>query len=139
METSPVENPQTTAAQKPDPQELVTAIYIGDMDRIKDLLAQSADPDAVSALGSSPALVAIMNGKTNQKIEILKLLISYGADMEIRRKKYEWTPLMQAANNDCVDVVSLLLGHGVNIDKKDKDGLTALDIAEKNNHYEIAD
>ncbi|MES9848346.1 MAG: ankyrin repeat domain-containing protein, partial [Candidatus Thiodiazotropha sp.] len=48
------------------------------------------------------------------------------------------TPLMEAARKGSEPMVKLLLKHGANKMNKDNEGHTALDIAKKKKHVEVA-
>ena len=48
-----------------------------------------------------------------------------------------WTPLMQAAATGKVEIVRFLKNQGVDLDKADTNGDTALDLAEQNFNGEI--
>lgn len=65
---------------------------------------------------------AAMQGKT----EMLKTLLSKGADVNAKDQKYQSTALMWAAHNGHTDVVRILIEKGAAIDEKGKEGETAL-------------
>ena len=56
-------------------------------------------------------------------IEIFQLLFNYGADGNIKTDR---TPLIMAAWNGNVDILTLLLQHGANINEQERGGRTAL-------------
>ena len=61
--------------------------------------------------GRSPLMLAATNGR----LEIVKLLISYGADIYLRDNERR-TALQHAAYNNHSDIMAYLLEHGANID-----------------------
>jgi ankyrin repeat protein len=129
---------QTAAAKKPDPQELVDAIFPQkNIRKLKELLKKGADPNARVLFGGIPVFTAIINGG-EESVDILKLLVAHGADLETVRKGVGFTPLMQAANNLKPDVVAFLLEHDVDLHKRTPDGRTALDIASQHRETDIA-
>lgn len=62
------------------------------------------------------------------KVKALAILISYGANMNIRDNDGQ-TPLMKAALADCYSTAKVLLDNGADIWAKDNNGRTALAIA----------
>ena len=60
-------------------------------------------------------------------IEIIELLISSGADVNAKTKKYGQTLLHYAANMGQKEIAQLLIAKGVDVNAKDKDGETPLD------------
>lgn len=109
-----------------------------------------------------PIIIASQYGH----LEIVKLLISYKANLELK-DEYEKTPLIRAAQNGYIDIIKELVNNGanykdhqgailtiaafngkkdvveyflkkgVNVDVKDQDGSTALINASNNNQLEI--
>ena len=82
---------------------------------------------------------ALMWVATKGHIDIAKLLINHGADVNAKAK-YGVTALMGAANDGKTQIVELLLKHSADVNAKcydDYDGRTALMWAAKNGHIEI--
>jgi len=121
---------QPARPKKTIKQELIEAIWARDMDRLKTLLEQGADPNTVdeSYYNSTPLLHSI----SFSDIEIAKLFLDYKADIN-RRSAQDYTPLMLAASNDNLPLVKLFLDHGANPNLKNADGNTAFMIAAKHN------
>ena len=69
-------------------------------------------------------------------IEILRELIKYKADLNLREENSE-TPLLVAASNGHLDVVKELLQQGVDINQKNNNNTNALMRASQNGHLEV--
>lgn len=72
----------------------------------------------------------------NNSIEIVNLLLDYGADPQIVDKR-GMSCLHYAARHGLKDMVVLLLNHGVDINLRDCNGFNASYWAELNNHKEL--
>jgi ankyrin repeat protein len=74
----------------------------------------------------------------NNEVAMAKTLIDRGADVNVV-DKLAMTPLLWAASMDFGDpaMIELLLRSGANADARNKDGLTALDLARKYGHAEV--
>ena len=133
---------------------LAWAALQGDEGAVKALLACGADPNHQDRAGRTPlhhstralspecmrllldakadvniqdndgrtALALAVNSR--HKTDFSELLLSHGADMECT-DKWDWTPLRSAANYNCANQVSLLLGKGANINASTSNGRTA--------------
>ncbi|MBN1392013.1 MAG: ankyrin repeat domain-containing protein [Sedimentisphaerales bacterium] len=104
------------------------AIMHGRADIVKALLEKGADVNAVGGdFDSTPLLLAIMSG-LNDKCpdpEIVKLLLEYGADANIK-DKLGFIPLQIACVHQRLEVMKLLLEYGANVNMKTKDGASLL-------------
>ena len=65
----------------------------------------------------------------DDKIEVVKYLISVGADVNVKDNKYA-TPLHWAVHKGSLEIVKLLVSAGADVNAKDNDGYMPLDIAE---------
>jgi ankyrin repeat protein len=107
------------------------------------LIAKWANVNAKGPGGQVPLHLAVMMGKK----DVAELLIASGADLNIRTTQGSppfqlpagVTPLYLAAGFGRLDLVTLLLAKGADVNVKDEKGGTALDIAIKTKHKEIAD
>jgi ankyrin repeat protein len=81
-----------------------------------------------------------MLGRTvlNNEVAMAKTLIARGANVNVV-DKLGMTPLLWAASSDFGDpaMIELLLKSGAKADARNKDGLTALELARKYNHAEV--
>lgn len=73
------------------------------------LLELGADPN-YTFIGQSP----LLNATEDNNTEMIKLLLNYGADINIQDKEDGWTPLMVATYEGHVDLVRFLLKNGAN-------------------------
>ncbi len=71
-------------------------------------------------------------------IDIMKLLLKHGADVNVRVANNQ-TPLQLAVKHNHIDAVQLLLDSGATVDDEDDYGNTALIIATREGHEEIAE
>jgi len=62
-------------------------------------------------------------------MDIVKLLIAAGADVNVKNNKYGWTPLYSAAGGGHKKIAQLLIAEGADVNAKDDTGMTPL-------HYE---
>jgi uncharacterized protein len=86
------------------------AIYWSPLPFIHELLELGANPNYEDHVGF-PSLIATLSTDRADKLEILKLLLSHGADMK-QRGHNDWTPLHWAASHGDAPSVNFLLEHG---------------------------
>ena len=114
------------------------------------LLAKGANPDEKVKkvdINYGPCFytqlgVAIQIGNHSQAseddhVEIVKLLLKYGADIEQGNETLGHTPLHIAADNGCYDVAKVLLENGAKVDSRCIRNETPLHIAVLNDRLEI--
>ena len=111
---------------------LMHAAILGDVERIKNFLAQGADVNAVSSDGST-ALVYAAEGESPDAVQTL---LAAGADPD-KATNDGSTALMTAAAADALRSVGLLLEAGANPDARDAHGNSALSIAAQRDHAEV--
>ena len=87
---------------------------------IRRLLELGADPNYESLVGF-PSLLHALGGSSDEKYELLELLIEFGADVE-QRGNNDFTPLHLAATLDDDRAIAILLAHGA-----DRDARTRID------------
>jgi ankyrin repeat protein len=112
---------------------LMMAAYKGNMPAVQALLAKGARVDRA---GWSPLHYAAAGGAD----DIARLLLEKRApiDAESPRASGQYTPLMMAAREGHESTVRLLLDAGADARRKDSEGLTAAQIAERADKPRIA-
>jgi ankyrin repeat protein len=102
-------------------------------EKITEFLLQCrGNPDALSASGSTPMLVAARMGA----VPVLRTLLKGGADAEDGGDK-PWTPLVVAAAAGHAQAVKTLLEYGARADLQFEEGRTALHEAVELNHLDV--
>jgi len=86
---------------------LISCVRRGDVDKAAELLQRGANPKAANASGMTALQYAAMTGR----IEIMKMLISKGADVNAR-DQFGRTPLLEACGRPNTQAVALLLEAG---------------------------
>lgn len=148
---------------------LIDAAYMGDTNKVRQLLSEGADPNevffngwtalmmaaaeghrsAVSSLIEAGAEVDARNdgGRTALMFasgygydEIVEILIENGADVNaVPHEGVRWSSLTAASNNGHERTVVLLLEAGADTELVDARGRTALSYAREQGHTRIAD
>lgn len=70
-----------------------------------------------------------MIATSNNSVEVVKLLIDAGADVDARSEKGTTALMLAAKNSKGVDVINLLLEKGADVNARDDKGNTALTYA----------
>ncbi len=102
-------------------QELVKAAFLCDFVRVRELLAEGADPDAPDEEGRTPLFSAVLGNS----VGVLALLLEAGADPNLRDRD-GWTPLHFAAQERLPEIARILLARGADPNIQDTDGATPL-------------
>jgi ankyrin repeat protein len=116
----------TPAARADSNSDLYDAVVHNDVQKVKDLLSQGADPNSSWQNPGGEVWTALHIAARNDSAEIAALLLDKGADPNIRSRNRKQTPLMDAANNGSKEVALLLLNRGADPNAKDVDGSTVL-------------
>jgi quinoprotein dehydrogenase-associated probable ABC transporter substrate-binding protein len=137
--------------EEPGPQgfkPLALAIAESKYEAAKAFLEAGADVNEASgADGLTPLmLIAAQTGPaegarflpgSTRPLDIAKMLVDRGANIDAQSKAGV-TPLMIAATHNSAPMIGLLMDAGADASLKDKQGLTASDIAGKNGNLEAA-
>lgn len=95
-------------AQTPQEEEFFAAVRRGDLAAVKAHLDQGISPNAKFRYGTTALFPACDRGH----LEIVKLLLERGAEVNVRDTFYNATPLTWAASKGHVAIILLLLDKG---------------------------
>jgi ankyrin repeat protein len=113
--------------------EIHKAAYNGDINKVRELLQKGVKPDERDSFGGT-ALHAAMFQKN---IQIVKLLLQNGFDINAQGTQNGYTPLHDAVWANNLEAAKLLLDEGAKTNLKGKDGLTPLGKAKNEKKTEI--
>ncbi|WP_265032364.1 ankyrin repeat domain-containing protein [Wolbachia endosymbiont (group B) of Apotomis turbidana] len=114
-------------------RKLLTIVESGGFNEAKGLIAQDANIDTNDKNGNTLLYSAAEIGDLN----LVKLLLDNGANIEAKNGEYQATPLHGAVENYRIDVVKLLLNRGANVNAEDKDNWTPLHYGADTNSPDI--
>ncbi len=107
-----------------------TALHVAVSDNklafVKLLLNAGADVNVLDENGETPLMM--IEEETSE--EIVKLLVKYGAKLDIQSKEYKKTALINAAMLDNFKAMRVLIEAGADVNLRDSDGDSALDIVD---------
>lgn len=103
--------------------EFLEMAAAGDVSGVKNYLANHVSANTKDAKNSNKT--ALMAAVAGDHIEVVELLIKYGADLELRDKNGN-TALAYAVVYGCVNAARVLLDKDANSNTADGDGWTAL-------------
>ena len=116
------------------------AVRYGHVDIANSLLAEGANVNARDNLGKTPIMLIM---PINTLLNTYSLLISYRADLT-QKDMYGDTVLhafammnLDAEKISISDIISLLINNGADIDARNKEGVTPLEIAVQKENIEI--
>lgn len=115
---------QQAAMAQGSAAELQGAVMQGNLEKVKSLIADGADINAVDRQGWTPLYTAIQR----QQKEIAEYLVAKGADVTIADRG-GMTPLHAAAFKGDIELVGLLIEKGADVNGKDRNGGTPLHLA----------
>ncbi|VDO99733.1 unnamed protein product [Schistosoma margrebowiei] len=97
-----------------------------------------AHPDHINRSGFSPIMIATLSNITDSSaLKTLSRLFSMGDVNLCTNTSARQSPLMLAALHGGVDICSLLIAHGANINAQDASGNTALMYAIEHGHIDV--
>jgi ankyrin repeat protein len=115
------------------PNAIINAAYKGDVEMVKKILATKPDPDIRDALGGTALHDAIFQNN----LEVIKLLLDYGFDINAAVPSNGYTPLHYCVWAGNLPALNLLLAYKADRTIKDKNGLTPLEKATKDGKREF--
>lgn len=98
------------------------------------LLLQKVEIDVKDEAGESFLALLSRLGRH----EILKAVLKHGADVNIKNSSTQKTALMEAAEGGNLEIVKLLLEHGALAAELNSDGMSAMDLARSNGHFDVS-
>ena len=119
--------------QAPNGDALFIAAEKGQVAVVQKFLAGGGDANAADKNKLTLLNWAAYGGS----LDIAKLLIDKGADVNVHASKMAWTPLMNASATGFPLVVNALLEHGAQLNLLDSDGYSALAFAAEKKHPDI--
>ena len=124
-----LEEPALLDRRSPDGfPPLGLAIFFGNRDLAKFLIARGADVNAVAENAQRVAPVHAASAVCDH--EILTMLLDRGADPNARQQM-DYTPLHTAASRGDVAMARLLIERGADLQVKGSDGMSVADVARK--------
>lgn len=105
------------------------------IDLVKKMIDMGADVNVASNRYSTALMAAAKIGHP----DIVKLLVSKGANINARNADHNITPLIWAANGGHLSIVKFLLEKGADKNILTNNDYTAARIANENGHYSIVD
>jgi len=121
-------------------ESLVSAAYFGDLSLVNSLLlTKNMDVNAKLKFtrGKFKSKSALMAASINGQIDVAKLLISFGAEIDLK-DKFGRTALIFAVTKGDLNMAKFLLSNSADINVKNKYGQTALMAAIKSGQTKIA-
>ena len=114
---------------------LIIAALGGDTELVRALITLGADVKGRSDRGMTALHAAAFSGD----LASFKLLEAAGAEINDADNKFGVTPLIVAAEEDRLSLVSYLIGEGVNLDVSERHGYSALSRAGYHGHKDVID
>ncbi|MEX2211880.1 MAG: ankyrin repeat domain-containing protein [Gaiellaceae bacterium] len=119
-----------------DELDLFEAAAFGDVDRLRRLLDDGADPNEFAPDGFTPLTLAAFF----KRPEAVRLLLERGADVHLRARheQIQVQPIHSAAaNGGSIEIVRLLLDAGADVDAEQPGGFRAIDAARQESNAEL--
>jgi ankyrin repeat protein len=121
--------------RRPD-LDLFEAAALGDVARLRELLAAGADPNEFAPDGFTPLTLASFF----KQPEAARLLLDHGADVH-QRARHEQIKVLPihsaAADGGSVEIVRMLLDAGADVNAEQPGGFRAIDAARQDGNAEL--
>ncbi len=118
-------------------QPLGLAAFFGHADVAEFLLSRGAEVNSPSR--NAMRVMPLHSAIANRRIEIVKLLLDHGADVNAAQAD-DFTPLHEAAQNGMLDVAQRLLERGARVNARvSSSGKTPLTLAIEHQHEDVAE
>ena len=115
--------------------DFFTEIAIGDINSVKKYIEDGFDVNRVNNHGHQVLMIAAHQGH----IDIVKLLIKHGANVNAKHKISGNTALIGAVFQGQKEMIKYLIEAGANLDEKNNQDQTALQMAISQDHHEIVE
>ncbi len=121
-----------------DLEEFLEACERGNLQVVKDSISSGVKVNQRGTQGKFSGKTALMVAAMKGKKEIVRILISNGADLNyqedatgsLKRQAFDgFTALLYAADSDQEEVVKILVNNGANVNQKSKTGISPLSLA----------
>lgn len=101
--------------------------WLGDLETLELLIDSGAEVNTKTQFGVTPLMTAVLSGS----VEVVKLLIEEGADVNTSDER-QYTALHYAVEMVSIQAAKMLIEAGADVNAKTDEGLTPLDLVEKN-------
>ncbi|XP_024067399.2 cyclin-dependent kinase 4 inhibitor B-like [Terrapene carolina triunguis] len=117
---------------QPGANDMASAAALGNLEKVRELLDQRADPNAVNSYDRTPIQVMMM-GNT----QVAELLLQRGADPNRPDPRTGSLPVHDAARDGFLDTLVALHRGGARLDLRDKSGRLPIDLAAESGHQQV--
>ncbi|XP_038259451.1 cyclin-dependent kinase 4 inhibitor B-like [Dermochelys coriacea] len=117
---------------QPGANDMAIAAALGNLGKVRELLDQRADPNAVNSYGRTPIQVMMM-GNT----QVAELLLQRGADPNRPDPLTGSLPVHDAAREGFLDTLVALHRGGARLDLRDTWGRLPIDLAVESRHQQV--
>jgi len=135
------DNPRTLKIPDIVASSLLSFASLGEYKLVEGLLLRGVDVNAIDPMYVYTGYRAIYGASENNHLDIAKLLIEYGTDLNWSSQAFGLIspPLMTATRSRYFEMVKLLVEAGAMLNGIDNNGLTVLDYTFGNKNREIAE
>ena len=109
------------------PWAVLNAAYAGDTELLRLILETNPDKDVRDSMGATALHVAVFQNN----LEVLRLLLDYGFDINAQVPSNGYTPLHYCVWINNLNAARLLLAYHADRNIRDRDGLTPMEKATK--------